>query len=155
MKLSRIFPPFLFFSFADHPDMSGKWNILDFLLKQVAETQQFSEYEYSFALDLLKSREGLSPTAHQSCALPHIHVPFLKAAIGAVYIPDNPIDFSALDKQPVEIIALLLLPDSSLRRRMTTLSAVAKILNQTNLSAELVSRSLPEAREYFLSLENS
>ncbi len=155
MKLSRVFPPSLFFSFAGSPDLSSKWDILGFLLKRMAEHQQFSESEHSFVLDRLKTRESLSPTAHQACALPHVHAPFLKTAIGAVYVPNNPVDFSALDKQPVEIIALLLLPDSSLRRRMATLSTVAKILNHINLSAELVSRSVLEAREYFLSLENA
>jgi PTS system nitrogen regulatory IIA component len=90
------------------------------------------------AIELLK-REALGSTGTgEGVAIPHARIPDLKKPFGTLVRLRNAIDFDAIDGQPVDIVFLLLLPQSqgdplnalaSVARKLRDPEAVRRIRN--------------------------
>ena len=58
----------------------------------------------SAVVEALLAREALGPTGvGHGVALPHARLPGLEQVVGAFVLLDKPIDFSAVDRQPVDL----------------------------------------------------
>ncbi len=77
----------------------------------------------------IAKREELGSTGvGHGVALPHARLKSLKAPFGLLARLRRPIDFAAIDDQPVEIVFLLLLPDASNAAQLNALACVARVL---------------------------
>jgi PTS system nitrogen regulatory IIA component len=93
------------------------------------------------ATELLK-REALGSTGTgEGVAIPHARIPELKKPFGTLVRLRHAIDFDAIDGQPVDIVFLLLLPQSqgdplnalaSVARKLRDPEAVRRIRNSTD-----------------------
>ena len=61
-------------------------------------------------------------------ALPHARLAELKAPFGLLARLRRPIDFEAVDDQPVDIVFLLLLPEAANSEQLNALACVARAL---------------------------
>jgi PTS system nitrogen regulatory IIA component len=80
-------------------------------------------------LDILQQREKLGSTAvGNGVAIPHGKLPKLERLFGLFARLDRPIDFDALDAQPVDLIFLLLAPEPAGADHLKALARVARLM---------------------------
>jgi nitrogen PTS system EIIA component len=81
--------------------------------------------------DLLK-REKLGSTGTGGrIAIPHARISGLSKPFGILVRLQNPIDFDAIDGQPVDLLFLLLLPVTPDMEQLNALASVARILRDS------------------------
>jgi len=105
---------------------SDKEELLRELAKIAAAKLQLSEDD--IVAELLK-REGLGSTGLGSgVAIPHARFQALKKPFGTMARLRRPIDFDAIDGQPVDLVFLLLLPAAAEGEQLGALASVARKL---------------------------
>ena len=99
--------------------------------------------DYSQTVDALMERESLGPTGvGGGIALPHARLEQLDKVVGAFVLLENPIEFDAIDKQPVDIVFGLFAPKSAGVEHLKALALVSRTLREQSIVAKL--RSNPE-----------
>jgi PTS system nitrogen regulatory IIA component len=86
---------------------------------------------------IAKSEELGSTGVCKGVALPHARLKSLKAPFGLLARMRRPIDFAAIDDQPVDIVFLLLLPDAGDSAQLNALACVARMLQDSNVLARI------------------
>jgi len=88
--------------------------------------------------DILMQREKLGSTAiGNGVAIPHGKMPNLTRLFGLFARLDRPVDFDALDNQQVDLIFLLLAPESAGADHLQALSRVARLLRDQGITHKL------------------
>ena len=88
--------------------------------------------------DALLERERLGTTGvGGGVAIPHGKLPELEKLYGLFARLDKPIDFESIDDQPVDLIFLLLAPESAGADHLKTLSRVSRLLRDKTLCVKL------------------
>ena len=88
--------------------------------------------------DVLMQREKLGSTAvGNGIAIPHGKMPGLARLFGLFARLDRPIDFEALDNQPVDLIFLLLAPEGAGADHLKALARVARLLRDPSIAHKL------------------
>ena len=88
--------------------------------------------------DVLMQREKLGSTAvGNGIAIPHGKMPGLTRLFGLFARLDRPIDFEALDNQPVDLIFLLLAPEGAGADHLKALARIARLLRDPNIAHKL------------------
>ena len=83
-------------------------------------------------------REKLGSTAvGNGIAIPHGKLPKLDKLFGLFARLDRPIDFEALDGQPVDLIFLLLAPEGAGADHLKALARVARLLRDPDIARKL------------------
>jgi nitrogen PTS system EIIA component len=94
-------------------------------------------------LEILLQRERLGSTGvGNGVAIPHGKLPKLGKLFGLFARLDRPVDFEALDGQPVDLIFLLLAPEGAGADHLKALARVARLLRDPE-----VARKLRESRD--------
>ena len=92
---------------------------------------------------MLAQRERLGSTGiGNGIAIPHGKLPKLERLFGVFARLDRPIDFEALDGQPVDLLFLLLAPEAAGADHLKALARVARLLRDPE-----VARKLRESRD--------
>ena len=98
---------------------------------------------YTHAVEALLEREALGPTGvGGGVALPHARLEGLDRVVGAFVLLENPIEFEAIDKQPVDIIFSLFAPKSAGVEHLKALALVSRTLREQSIVSKL--RSNPD-----------
>ena len=98
---------------------------------------------YTHAVEALLEREALGPTGvGGGVALPHARLEDLDRVVGAFVLLENPIEFEAIDKQPVDIIFSLFAPKSAGVEHLKALALVSRTLREQSIVSKL--RSNPD-----------
>jgi PTS system nitrogen regulatory IIA component len=88
--------------------------------------------------DVLLQREKLGSTAlGAGIAIPHGKLPQLDKIYGLFARLDRPIDFEALDGQPVDLVFVLLAPEAAGADHLKALSRIARLLRDQQLANQL------------------
>ncbi len=88
--------------------------------------------------DILMQRERLGSTAvGNGIAIPHGKMPNLTRLFGLFARLQRPIDFEALDGQPVDLIFLLLAPEGAGADHLKALARVARLLRDSSIAHKL------------------
>ncbi|MFC3628502.1 PTS sugar transporter subunit IIA [Paracoccus angustae] len=114
------------------------------------ELAELAHAEYGLnateVLDALQERESLGPTGvGQGVALPHARLHGLDRVVGLFVRLEKPLDFDAVDRQPVDLIFGLLAPESSGVDHLKALALVSRTLRDTDLRAKLRANDDPVA----------
>ena len=89
-------------------------------------------------LEILLQREKLGSTGvGNGIAIPHGKMPKLGGLFGLFARLDRPIDFEALDGQPVDLIFLLLAPEAAGADHLKALARVARLLRDPEVARRL------------------
>lgn len=111
-------------------------------LGALAETHH--DLPASDVIDALIEREGLGPTGvGHGIALPHARLPQLDRVVGIFLRLEKPLDFDAIDHQPVDLVFCLLAPDGAGVDHLKALAMVARTLRDTDVCAKLRANSDP------------
>ena len=88
--------------------------------------------------DILMQREKLGSTAiGNGIAIPHGKMATLTRLFGLFARLDRPIDFEALDNQPVDLVFLLLAPEGAGADHLKALARIARLLRDPNVTHKL------------------
>lgn len=130
---------------------SSKKNSLELLGKLLADsTPDLTEGEI---FDSLVSRERLGSTGlGQGVALPHGRIRGLTRPLGALLTLETGIDFDAIDRQPVDLLFALLVPEESTDEHLQILAQLASLFSQPVLCQQI--RACEDSDSCFNILQN-
>ena len=88
--------------------------------------------------ETLMQREKLGSTGvGHGVAIPHGKLAGLERLVGVFALLDRPIDFDSLDGEPVDVVFLLLAPESAGADHLKALARIARVLRDDETSAKL------------------
>ncbi len=106
--------------------VSGKKQALQEL---AAKAAQLTDLPERAIFDILLERERLGTTGiGGGIAIPHGKLPTLDRLYGIFARLDSPVDFDAIDDQPVDLFFLLLAPESAGADHLKALARVSRLL---------------------------
>jgi PTS system nitrogen regulatory IIA component len=115
--------------------VNGKKQAMQEIAAKAAELTGQGEREI---LEILLQREKLGSTGvGNGVAIPHGKLPKLGKLFGLFARLERPIDFEALDNQPVDLIFLLLAPESAGADHLKALARVARLLRDPGIVQKL------------------
>ncbi|SEN65294.1 PTS IIA-like nitrogen-regulatory protein PtsN [Paracoccus alcaliphilus] len=117
------------------------------LFQELAELAQ-SEYGLNApeVLDALQERESLGPTGvGHGVALPHARLHGLDKVVGLFIRLEKPLDFDAVDRQPVDLVFGLLAPETGGVDHLKALALVSRTLRDADLRSKLRANEDPTA----------
>ncbi|WP_425040406.1 PTS sugar transporter subunit IIA [Primorskyibacter sp. S187A] len=115
------------------------------LMNEIAELAASTyDLDASVVLEALLDRESLGPTGvGQGVALPHARLPDLERCVGVFILLETPIDFDAVDRQPVDILFGLFAPEDAGVEHLKALALVSRTLRETAFCTKLRANSDP------------
>ncbi|MFT4184986.1 MAG: PTS IIA-like nitrogen regulatory protein PtsN [Rhizobium sp.] len=106
--------------------------------------------------DVVLQRERLGSTGvGNGIAIPHGKLNSIKSIIGIFARLEAPVDFEALDDQPVDLVFLLLAPEGAGADHLKALSRIARVLRDQDLVAKLRATDSASAIYAFLNEEQA
>ncbi len=95
-------------------------------------------------IDALLERENLGPTGvGHGIALPHARLTSITDVKGVFLRLEKPLDFDAVDRQPVDLVFALLAPQDAGVDHLKALALVSRTLRDTSICAKLRANSDP------------
>ncbi|MEQ9674165.1 PTS sugar transporter subunit IIA [Roseovarius indicus] len=102
------------------------------------------EVSHTSAIDALQERESLGPTGvGHGVALPHARLDCVEEVIGAMVVLEKPINFDAVDRQPVDLVFSLFAPSDAGVEHLKALALVSRTLRDPALCAKLRANTDP------------
>lgn len=102
------------------------------------------ELNASDAVDALQERETLGPTGvGHGIALPHARIEGLDHVVGAFIRLERPLDFDAVDRQPVDLVFVLFAPKDSGVEHLKALALVSRTMRDPQVCAKLRANTDP------------
>ncbi|HEV2551960.1 MAG TPA: PTS sugar transporter subunit IIA [Stellaceae bacterium] len=102
----------------------------------------------------LLAREALGSTGiGRGIALPHARITTLSRPFGLLARLEKPVDFAAIDDEPVDLVFLLLTPENAGREHLAALAAVSRVLRDGAVARRL--RAARDAGEIYACFENA
>lgn len=115
--------------------VNGKKQILQELSAKAAELTGLDEREI---FETLLQRERLGSTGvGNGIAIPHGKLTTINRLMGIFARLERPIDFDALDGEPVDLVFLLLAPESAGADHLKALARVARVLRDPSVAQKL------------------
>ncbi len=103
-----------------------------------AEAAKLTGYSEQTIAEILLQREKLGSTGvGNGIAIPHGKLPKLGKIFGMFARLEKPIDFEALDGQPVDLIFLLLAPETAGADHLKALARIARLLRDPDVAQKL------------------
>ncbi len=126
-----------------HLRATSKKHALQELAKRAAEATGLPERAI---FDVLLERERLGTTGvGNGIAIPHGKLPELKRLHGLFARLETPVDFDAIDDQPVDLIFLLLAPETAGADHLKALARVSRLLRDRAVCEKLRGADQPDA----------
>lgn len=114
---------------------NSKKQLLQELAAKAAKITGLPERE---VFDVILQRERLGSTGvGNGIAIPHGKLNNLPSIIGIFARLDTPVDFEALDDQPVDLVFLLLAPEGAGADHLKALSRIARVLRDHDMVAKI------------------
>jgi PTS system nitrogen regulatory IIA component len=115
--------------------VNGKKQALQELSERAAAISKLPAREI---FDAILQRERLGPTGvGDGVAIPHGKLTKCERICGVFAKLERPIDFEALDGLPVDLIFLLIAPESAGADHLKALAAIARVLRKPGVAAQL------------------
>jgi len=103
-----------------------------------AQAGQLTGHNERTIAEILLQREKLGSTGvGNGIAIPHGKLPKLGKLFGMFARLEHPIDFEALDGQPVDLIFLLLAPETAGADHLKALARIARLLRDPDIGQKL------------------
>ncbi len=114
---------------------NSKKQLLQLVSEKAAQITGIPERE---VFDTVLQRERLGSTGvGNGIAIPHGKLPGVKRITGVFARLEQPIDFEAIDDEPVDLVFLLLAPESAGADHLKALSRIARVLRDADTVAKI------------------
>lgn len=115
--------------------VNSKKQLLQELAAKAAQVTGLSERE---VFDVILQRERLGSTGvGNGIAIPHGKLTSIGEIVGVFARLPEPVDFEALDDQPVDLVFLLLAPEGAGADHLKALSRIARVLRDGDMVTKL------------------
>ncbi|MCM2291580.1 PTS IIA-like nitrogen regulatory protein PtsN [Allorhizobium sp. BGMRC 0089] len=133
--------------------INSKKQLLQELAQRAAKMTGIAEKDI---FDVILQREKLGSTGvGNGIAIPHGKLNAITKIQGVFARLDAPIDFEALDEQPVDLVFLLLAPEGAGADHLKALSRIARVLRDQDLVAKLRASDSATALYTFLNSDQT
>lgn len=125
------------------------------LLHDIAElAHQAYSLPVARTVEALLERESLGPTGvGHGVALPHARAPEISEVCGCFILLEKPIDYEAIDRQPVDLVFALFAPENAGVEHLKALALVSRTLRDQSICRKL--RSNPDPATQYTILTES
>ncbi|MBX4335289.1 PTS IIA-like nitrogen regulatory protein PtsN [Bartonella raoultii] len=114
---------------------NSKKQVLQILAEKAADLTGLNE---NVIFEVILQREKLGSTGLGSgIAIPHGKLSDIHRIIGIFARLENPIDFEALDDEPIDLVFLLLAPENAGADHLKALSQIARVLRHSDVVQKL------------------
>jgi PTS system nitrogen regulatory IIA component len=132
---------------------NSKKQLLQELASKASKITGLSEREI---FDVVLQRERLGSTGvGNGIAIPHGKLSSVHSIVGIFARLEQPVDFEALDDQPVDLVFLLLAPEGAGADHLKALSRIARVLRDHDLVTKLRATDSSSAIYAFLNEEQA
>lgn len=119
----------------------SKKRVLEFIAALFAADQPDINSDLLF--DSLIAREKLGSTGFgNGIAIPHCRLAGCTTPMGAILHLDSPVDFNAIDGAPVDLLFVLLVPETATEQHLALLRQIAALFDNDTLRERL--RNAPD-----------
>ena len=133
--------------------VNSKEQLLQELAAKASKLTGVAEREI-FDVILQRERLGSTGVGH-GVAIPHGKLSSISSISGVFARLETPVDFEALDDQPVDLVFLLLAPEGAGADHLKALSRIARVLRDQELVAKLRQTDSASAIYAFLNEEQA
>ncbi|WP_317992508.1 PTS IIA-like nitrogen regulatory protein PtsN [Bartonella gliris] len=114
---------------------NSKKQVLQILAEKAAELTGLNE---RVVFDTVLQREKLGSTGlGGGIAIPHGKLPNINRITGIFARLESPVDFEALDDEPIDLVFLLLAPENAGADHLKALSQIARVLRHSDVVQKL------------------
>ncbi len=93
---------------------------------------------------LLLEREKIGNTGvGDGVAIPHSRCAFTEQAVVAIILLETPVDYDSLDRQPVDVVFGLLVPQEATQEHLNLLAEIARLMSNPRHKSALASAQTP------------
>ncbi len=121
----------------------SKKRALEILANTIAEKVPGMDTDDIFRRLIAREKLGSTGIGH-GIAIPHCRIPGCDSTLGALITLEQPIDFDALDGEPVDVLFAMLVPAEAEDDHLKTLAALAGALNQPEYRQSLRDAETPD-----------
>ncbi|MDT0500212.1 PTS IIA-like nitrogen regulatory protein PtsN [Halomonas sp. PAR7] len=114
----------------------SKKRVLEFFSTFIAQNTPSLDSQEVFARLIARERLG-STGIGNGVAIPHARSPHCKAPIAGFLKLSEPVDFDAIDGEPVDLVFVLLVPEEADAAHLTLLAQLAGIMNDVDTRMRL------------------
>ncbi|MFT5343767.1 MAG: PTS system nitrogen regulatory IIA component, partial [Paracoccaceae bacterium] len=109
------------------------------LFQEIGDLAQNTyDLEAASTVEALLERESLGPTGvGHGVALPHARLSNLKGVAGIFVMLETPIEFGAVDRQPIDIAFALFAPENAGVEHLKALALVSRTLREPTMCSKL------------------
>ncbi|MBB5212204.1 PTS IIA-like nitrogen regulatory protein PtsN [Microbulbifer hydrolyticus] len=110
------------------------------LLLNIAQaiSEQYPDLDSDTVFNQLVARERLGSTGiGEGVAIPHCRLPGCEQPIGVLCTTSPAVDFDAIDRQPVDLLFALLVPEDSEQEHLDTLAEIAALFSDSRVREKL------------------
>lgn len=109
----------------------SKKRALEILATTIAEDVPAIDADDLFRRLIARERLGSTGIGH-GIAIPHCRVSNCDGTLGALITLKEPIEFDAIDSEPVDVLFAMLVPEHAQDDHLQTLASLASMLNDAN-----------------------
>lgn len=117
-------------------DASSKKRALEILAQTIAHDIPGMNADDLLRRFIARERLGSTGVGH-GIAIPHCRTESCQTAVGALITLTEPVDFDAIDSEPVDILFAMLVPEEAHDEHLRNLAALASALNNDKLRLNL------------------
>lgn len=125
-------------------EAGSKKRALEILANTIAQDIPDIDADELFRSLIGRERLGSTGIGH-GIAIPHCRIEHCTGTVGALITLADPIEFDAIDSQPVDILFAMLVPQDAHSEHLQTLAALAEALNKSDYRQRLRAASTNEA----------
>src|SRR5882724_4004791 len=125
-------------------DLEGndRWHAIDQLINELVTKGAIKPEHREPITTAIKAREtAMSTGIGFGIGLPHASTDLVSEVVGILGRSNKGIDFNSLDRKPVHLVLLFLMPKGQFQKHLHTLANMAKLLHNERLRAALVNSS--------------
>lgn len=127
-----------------HIEGVSKKRALEILANTIAEHRPQLDADEIFRRLIAREKLGSTGIGH-GIAIPHSRLPGLDSTLGALITLKDPIEFDALDGEPVDVLFAMLVPEESNDDHLKTLASLASAMNEATYRDALRQAQTPQA----------
>ncbi len=134
MQISNILTPERMLC---HVEVTSKKRVFEYFSRLLAQEENIELSSHDI-FDSLLIRERLGSTAiGHGVAIPHARVVNCDVTLAAFLQLETGVDFGALDKQPVDLLFALMVPENSTEEHLEILAQLAGMFQENNFRDKL------------------
>ncbi len=123
-------------------EVMDKFRFLENISRIILGRGGFTHEDVEKAVEAILEREKSMTTGiGENVAIPHVSLPFIKDAIGAMCITRDGIDFDSIDRRPVHVVILLFVPKNQFQQHIRTLAGIARLVNEESFRKMIITQN--------------